>query len=55
MIWQLTCGRDEVGMQLERHDRFGQVPEEGLDRAGDRLRLELERVVEAGIRRQSLT
>ena len=33
-------------MQLEGHDRFGQVPEVGLDGARDRLRLELERVVE---------
>jgi len=36
-------------MELEGHDRLRKVPEEGLDGARDRLRLELERVVETGI------
>ena len=51
----LTCGLDKVRVQLEGHDRFRKISEESFHRARDRLRLELERVVEAGIRRQSLT
>ena len=47
-MFRLTCSRDEHGVQLEGHDRFRQIPEESFHRARQRLRLELERIVETG-------
>ncbi len=41
----LTCRRDELEVQLVRHDWLWQVPEEGLDGAGHGLGLPLNGVV----------
>ena len=51
----LTCGLDKVRVQLEGHDRFRKISEESFHRARDRLRLELERVVEAERKGKNLT